>query len=78
MNAPNLQVSLRAFNRRRPLKPYHIEFVTGDRLLITHPESVRSRGDLVVYMSPQESYQLFDSVSVCRLLDVPAEPVRAE
>jgi hypothetical protein len=46
-----------------------IEFMTGDMLLVKHPEAVRFRGDVVTYPSPVGTQRLFDSDSVCQLLD---------
>jgi hypothetical protein len=43
--------------------------MTGYELLVKHPEAVSYRGDVVVYTSPSGSQRLFDSGSVCQLMD---------
>jgi hypothetical protein len=63
--------ALRGFTRRHPFRPFLIEFTSGDRLLVTHPEAVRFEGDVLVYLSPDRRYRLFDNESVCQLLDLP-------
>jgi hypothetical protein len=71
MNQQNLEAALRPFARRRPFRPFLIEFVSGDRVLVRHPEAVRFRGGLLVHVSPAFEHRLFDSDSVCQLLDGP-------
>ena len=62
--------ALRAFTVRRPFQPFFIEFHSGDRLRIIHPEAVTIRGDVFIYTSPTDRYRLFDGTSVCQLLDI--------
>ena len=69
MTTPNCQRALRAFAGRQPFQRFVIEFMSGDVLVVRHPEAVRFRGDVVVYTSPQGTQRLFDSASVCQLLD---------
>jgi hypothetical protein len=68
----NFERALRGFVQRRPFQPFLIEFVSGDRLTIRHPEAVRFHGEVVLYLSPDRAYRAFDSTSVCQLLDLPA------
>ncbi|HZT80949.1 MAG TPA: hypothetical protein VFA26_12030 [Gemmataceae bacterium] len=72
MTRPTFRFALQSFMRRRPFKPFLIELFSGDRFLVSHLETVRLHGDLVHYVSPQFENRLFDHVSVCQLLDVPA------
>ena len=58
---------------RRPFQPYLIQFHSGDQVLVRHPEAVNFRGELVYHVSPSERYRLFDTTSVCQLLDVENE-----
>jgi len=65
----------RGFTRRQRFRPFLIEFVSGDRLLVTNREAVWWRGTALIHTSPQNDYRVFDSSSVCQLLDVePASP----
>ena len=69
-----LAQALRAFNRRRPFRPFCIEFNSGNRLLVSHPEVVNQRGDLFIYLSPYSGYRIFHASGVCQLLDPPPGP----
>jgi hypothetical protein len=71
MNTPDFARSLRAFTQRRPFRPFLLELVSGDRFLVRHPEAVILRGDLVYWRTPQRLARLFDTTTVCQLLDVP-------
>jgi hypothetical protein len=71
MTTAMLERALRAFNRRRPFRPFFIEFTSGDRVFVTHPEAVGQAQDLFVYRGPDRSQRVFDGPSVCQLLDLP-------
>ena len=73
MTTDNFALALRAFARRQPFRPFAIEFVTGAKLVIRHPELVFMRHELFVYMDPAYHYRIFDSSSVCQLLDPPTD-----
>ena len=75
MTSDNFQAALLAFARRRPFKPFVIEFMTGHELLIKHPEAVTLRDELGFYGSPQGTHRLFDSQSMCQLTDEVEEAV---
>ena len=70
MTRQTLDRALRAFRGRRPFQPFVIEFFSGDRVTITHVEAVTFNGDALIYLSPQSQYRIFESGSVCQLLDV--------
>jgi hypothetical protein len=70
MTTENLDRGLRAFCRRRPFQDFLIEFHSGDRLQINHPEAVARFHDFLVFRSPQSRYRIFDSSSVNQLLDL--------
>ena len=64
--------ALRAFCRRRPFRPFLIEFGGANQLLVTHPEAVRIRNELYVMRSSSTSgggWVVFPAESVSRLLD---------
>jgi hypothetical protein len=71
MNEDNLRIALRAFTRRRLFQPFLVELVTGDRVLVAHPEALTWRGTVLYFISPQDLNRLFDHTSVCQILDVP-------
>lgn len=76
MNEQNLHVALRAFTRRKPFGHFWIEFHSGDRVLVKHPEAAAVRGRLVTFMAPDRQQRLFDSTSVCQLIEkLPDQPL---
>jgi hypothetical protein len=66
--------SLRAFCRRTPFRPFVIQFVTGEDLTSGHPEAVMLYKRVAIATEPDRRQRLFDSYSVCQLLEV-SEPV---
>ena len=69
--------SLRAFLRRRPFRPFLIDFVSGDRVRVTHPEAVYPVGNLWAHVAgPGRQHRVFAPGAVCQLLD-PPEPAEA-
>jgi hypothetical protein len=73
MTDDELAMALRSFERRRPFRPFLIEFVSGDRVVARHPEAVERFGRLYYHRSPDRSERVFVASSVCQLLDPPAE-----
>ncbi|MFM9960289.1 MAG: hypothetical protein ACKV2Q_03590 [Planctomycetaceae bacterium] len=64
------QKSLRAFVRRRPFKPFVVELVSGDRIVIQHPEALAMNGTAAFYLNPDSEYAFFDSSTVSQLADI--------
>ena len=73
MIALNFEIALRSFARRRPFKPFFVELVSGDLFQVRHPEAIRLRGGVAVFIDPQRNHKLFDSHTVCQLCDAPPE-----
>jgi hypothetical protein len=69
MTSDQFDTAYRAFCRRRPFRPFMIEFMSGTQLLIGHPEAVRQEAQLYVTRCPDGGYVLFAAESVSRLLD---------
>jgi hypothetical protein len=76
MTKEQFDAAYRAFCRRRPFRPFSIEFTSGNQLLIGHPESVRNEAELHVMRCPDGGYVAFAAESVCRLLDLPTGTAR--
>jgi hypothetical protein len=72
MSADELQGVIRAFARRRPFKPYLIEFTSGDRLLIKHSELIWRTKDLFVYLVSDANSRVFSGAQVSQVLDMPS------
>lgn len=76
MSGDELEMALQAFARRRPFGPFQIEFNSGDRILVSHPECVRRYQrllprpvELFRYVGPGRSQRVFSAASVCQLID---------
>jgi hypothetical protein len=69
MTPENFTRSLRAFALRVPFQPFLVELVSGDRFRVAHPEALALRGPVAIFIGPQAVVRLFDSASVCQLLD---------
>ena len=72
MSGDELQRALRVFNTRRPFRPFIMEFISGDRVLLSHPEAVDCRGDLFLCRSADGIQRLFTGASICQLLEASA------
>lgn len=70
MKDTSVQKSLHAFVSRRPFKPFIVELVSGDRIVVEHPEAFLMRGSAAVYLNPVGEYALFDSSTVSQLTDI--------
>jgi hypothetical protein len=68
------RTALHAFALRRPFRPFWIEFSSGDRVLVKHPEAAHIRKSVVLHKSPDRQNRVFDSSSVSQLLDVESAP----
>ena len=71
MTPQQFEVACRAFCRRRPFRPFLIEFTSGQQLLIGHPEAVGSEAHFCTMRRPDGGHVVFVGDSVARLLDVP-------
>jgi hypothetical protein len=71
MTTENFLVALRAFCRRRRFVPFLLELVTGEPILVRHPEAVSMRRDVVYFRETDGRVRLFDAASVCQLRDPP-------
>jgi hypothetical protein len=71
MTADDLEMILRVASKRRPYRRFLIEFVSGDRILIAHPETMDRRGDLFIFRGPDNGSRIFSAESVCQVIDPP-------
>ena len=70
MNIFNLRVALNSFKKRRPFRNFTLELTSGNHVRISHPEAVLWKGEILLYFSSDGKYHVFDSESVCQLLEV--------
>lgn len=72
MKDKHFKAAIKGFNGRKPFRSYGLELVSGMQITIGHPETIFFRGDIAVVFVSKQGYQVFDSDSVCRLLDLAA------
>jgi hypothetical protein len=68
MTEENFFEAVRLFCKRKPFRPYFIEFLTGDRLLISHPEAVIRLKKLAILTTTSSQHHLFDGSTVSRVV----------
>jgi len=67
-----LDSALRVFSRRRPFRPFLLEFVSGEQVRMVHPDAIALFRQVWLYRGPKRMQAIFPSSSVCRLLDAPS------
>lgn len=73
MTPTGFKRALKIFVSRRPFRPFRIEFFTGEEIVIRHPEAVDIRRGFVAFIATDRHVRLFDSFSVCQLLEMERE-----
>ena len=68
MTKKEFEVTLRAFVGVRPFKPFLIEFLSGDRLLVSHPEALDIQDGFYVHYRKDQGNRVFTCEGVCQLL----------
>jgi hypothetical protein len=64
---------LRAVHRRRPFRAFTVEFVSGDRIEVDHPEALLFRGGTAVYIDPHGTPSWFDHECVSQVIGETAD-----
>jgi hypothetical protein len=73
MTSDQFDAACKAFCRRRPFRPFLIEFTSGAQMPVGHPESVRNEGHFYVARRADGGFVLLVADSVSRLLDFPTD-----
>jgi hypothetical protein len=68
MTPQDFERVLRAFHRRKPFRPFTVQFVSGERISVGHPEALVSRAGVAVYISSEGIPTLFDHESVSEVV----------
>jgi len=68
MTPENFDRVLQAFQRRAPFRAFTVEFVSGERIAVDHPEALVLRGGVAVYVSSNGVPTLFDHESVSEVV----------
>jgi hypothetical protein len=71
MTGDELNLALRAFTTRQPFRRFWIEFVTGDRLIVSHPDSIERHEGLFLHRDQYRMHRIFPPASVCQLIEMP-------
>ena len=69
-----LEHVVQILTQRQPFLPFMIEMMTGDRLLVTHPEAIVREGDFFVYRTTDSGTRIFTGSGVCQVIDRPPSP----
>ena len=64
MTRENFERVLQAFQRRTPFRRFTVQFVSGQRISVDHPEALVLRSGEAVYISSEGVPTLFDHESV--------------
>jgi len=68
MTAEHFQTTIRAFQKRSPFRSYTVELVSGDRVVVDHPEALVVRGGVGVYVSSAGAPTIFDHEGVSQII----------
>jgi len=73
MARPAFEQAMQAFLRRKPFKPFVIEFDNGEQWAVEKPETLfYYTGDNALYFRADGSFDFVDCVNVKQLLDLAA------
>ena len=68
MTRENFESVLRAYQQRTPFRPFTVDFVSGERVSVDHPEALVLRAGVGVYINPKGVPTLFDHESVSEVV----------
>lgn len=70
MHLSRFERAVESYCRRKPFVPFYVQLVSGDSLLVQHPEALAQRNGIAVVVKPDGAgYRVFDSESVSQLYD---------
>jgi hypothetical protein len=69
MVADSFASALKALAKRKPFKSFTVELVSGERIVVEHPEALVFRDSIAVYFSPKREIAIFDHEGVAQLTD---------
>jgi hypothetical protein len=67
MQVDAFELALKTFARWVPFKPFVVEFVSGARLQVDHPEALVTRRGVAIHFATDGNPTLFDHESVSRM-----------
>jgi hypothetical protein len=77
MTTEYFQTTIRGFQRRSPFQPYVVELVSGNRILVDHPEALVVRGGVGVFVNAAGAPAIFDHEGVAQIVAASGESAAA-
>jgi hypothetical protein len=74
MTGDEFERMIRNFIRQRPFRPFIVEFITGDRVLLGHPEVIDRHGDVFTCRGTDQTRRIFTAQSVCQVIEIRQAP----
>jgi hypothetical protein len=68
MDRKSFESLLRGLARRKPFRPFTVEFVNGEKIEVDHPEALVVRAGVAVFLNAKGVPSWFDSEGVNRLV----------
>ena len=69
MTADALDRAFRIFIHQRPFRSFTLELLSGERLLVAHPEVVMRSRELFIFRGTSGDHRIFAAESVCQLIE---------
>lgn len=63
------ETTLKAYQIRKPFKPFIIELTSGSAVTVRHPEALVTNGGAAVYVEPDGAVTIFDAQGVAQFSD---------
>ena len=73
MTTENFDLTLRAFQRRKPFQPFTVELVSGDRFQVDHPEALVFRDGVGIFVARGGVPTIFDHEGVSQFIGEPLQ-----
>jgi hypothetical protein len=70
MTPASFNKAFKIASQRRPFQPYVLEFDSGPRLEVRHPEAIALFKTLIIFRSVSAEYSFFDCTNVSRMISV--------
>jgi hypothetical protein len=68
MSSKNFERILRAYQTRKPFRPYRVRFVDGEYIDVYHPEALVTRGGTAIFFDRDDVPTLFDFEGVSEVI----------
>jgi hypothetical protein len=69
MTKKSFNTVLRAYQIRKPFRPFTVELVSGSSIAVRHPEGLVTQGGVAVYIDPDGELTIFEAEGVAQFHD---------